>query len=447
MVLLAEACTAHAVIHPRGASPRSSGAPSLSRGSVSPTPIAIAPGTSQVLSLPTRWPIKHVVFIMQENRSFDNLFGRFPGANGATYGWDHGVRRPLHAASDQPGLDLPHCYTCTLASYDAGKMDGFDQSASAAKYAYTEMSPKGEPNYWFWAKNNVLSDNFFASELGPSYPNHFFSIAAQSAGVHDNPVRKPGLDSLTWGCDSPGPELVRVVNGHGGASWVPPCFNVPTLGDVMNANGVSWAYYAATSTEEGYIWSAYSSIRHIFYTKQWQKHVFPVADVLGAIKANQLPAVTYITPQMQYSDHPDFNFCYGENWATQVIDAIMASPMWKSTAIFLTWDEYGGFYDHVAPPQIDRFGLGFRVPLMTISPYARRGLVDHHQGEFNSVLRFIEENWNLPALTQRDAKASDLSYNFDFQAPPRPPQPRPLRTCQGPLWPGGQAAAKPTPPG
>ncbi len=402
-----------------------------------------APGYANADSLQTRWPIKHVVLIMQENRSFDNLFGRFPGANGATFGWDHGTKRPLVPATDQAALDLPHCYTCSLTSYDGGKMDGFNQGAAANEYAYTQMLPHDEPNYWYWAKNNVLSDNYFAAEMGPSYPNHFYMIAGQSAGVHDNPVRKPGTGSLTWGCDSPPGELVRVVNGHGGASWQHPCFNVPTVGDVMNQHHVSWAYYAATSSEMGYIWSQYSSIRHVFYSKQWQQHVFPVDNVVQAIQQNELPAVTYITPRMELSDHPDYNFCYGENWATQVIDAIMRSPMWKNTAIFLTWDEYGGFYDHVPPPQIDGFGLGFRVPLIVLSPYARKGVVDHHQGEFDSIVKFIEDNWSLPSMTQRDRTASNLAYDFNFAQTPRAPQPRPLRTdCQGSPW-----HPKPTPPG
>ncbi len=414
-------------------------------GSASPSPPSGSPAASPAAyasSLQTRWPIKHVVFIMKENRSFDNLFGRFPGANGARFGWDHGVRRPLVPATDQAALDLPHCYTCALASYDNGRMDGFNQSVSANEYAYTQMLPKDEPNYWYWAKNYVLSDRFFAAEMGPSYPNHFFSIAGQSAGTHDNPVKKPGLGSLTWGCDSPPGERVQVFQG-GSTSWLHPCFNVPTIGDVMNQHHVSWAYYGATSDQFGYSWSQYSSVRHIFYTKQWQEHVLPVDNLVTDIQANRLPAVTYITPRMEFSDHPDENFCYGQNWTTQVIDAVMRSPDWSSTAIFLTWDEWGGFYDHVPPPQVDAFGLGFRVPLLVISPYARSGLVDHHLGEFDSVLKFIEQNWNLPSLTSRDAHASSLAYDFNFRQQPTAPLPRPLRTdCQGSPW-----HPKPSPPG
>lgn len=404
--------------------------------SPSPSPqLSATPAEPVSAGADTKWPIKHVVLIMQENRSFDHLFGRFPGANGVRIGWDHGVRRQLTPATDQTALDLPHCFTCAIRSYDGGKMDGFVQDAPSQEYAYTQMSAADEPNYWTWAKDNVLSDNYFSATLGPSYANHFFAIAGQSAGIHDNPVRLPGLNSLTWGCDAPDAELVRVVDGSGGSSLQHPCFDVPTIGDRLNKADLNWSYYAATSKQAGYIWSQYSSIRHIFYSDQWAKHVLPVDNVVNDIQANGLPDVTYVMPRMQLSGHPDFNFCHSENWATSVINSIMASPDWNSTAIFLTWDEWGGFYDHVKPPQKDKFGVGFRVPLLTISPYAKQGVVDHHEGEFDSVLRFIEENWGVPALTARDRGASNLSYDFNFHQAPRPPSPQPLRTdCQGSPW-------------
>jgi phospholipase C len=160
-----------------------------------------------------------------------------------------------------------------------------------------------------------------------------------------------------------------------------------------------------------------------------------VDNLLADIHDGRLPAVTWITPRFALSEHPEFNLCYGENWSTQVIDAIMRSPQWRDTAIFLTWDDWGGFYDHVPPPQVDRFGLGIRVPLLILSPYARRGFVDHETGEFSSVLRFIEDNWGLGRLTKRDAGAADLSRSFDFLQPPRSPDPLPQRTdCRGPVW-------------
>jgi phospholipase C len=379
----------------------------------------------------TRWPIDHVVFLMLENHSFDNMFGRFPGADGARWGMDHGVRRPLEHSSDQLIPDLPHCRACALASWDHGRMDGFNQSPEADAYAYTQMHRADEPNYWSWARHYVLADEFFSSEMGPSYPNHLYAISGQSADAPDNPVRPPALHSLTWGCDSPPEELVRVVHGAGDSERVRPCFRIPTLADRLERNDVSWAYYAATASQRGYIWSAYTSIRGVFGTPRYADHVHPVDDVVADIDARPLPAVTWITPRFELSGHPSTNFCYGENWATRVVDAIMRSPSWDTTAIFLTWDEWGGFYDHVPPPRADRFGLGFRVPFIVLSPFARSGSIDSRAGEFASVLRFIEDNWGIRPLTARDRSAGNLSWDFNFHRTV-PADPRPLRTdCKG----------------
>ena len=147
--------------------------------------------------------------------------------------------------------------------------------------------------------------------------------------------------------------------------------------------------------------------------------------------------MTWVTPRFADSDHPDRpnNLCTGENWTTTVVDAIMRSSMWKDTAIFLTWDDWGGLYDHVPPPQVDAFGLGFRVPLLVISPYARRGHLDHQLGEFSSMLRFVEENWGLRPLTKRDRVADDLTSDFDFDQAPRAPDPLPTRDCPSDLPP------------
>jgi phospholipase C len=167
----------------------------------------------------------------------------------------------------------------------------------------------------------------------------------------------------------------------------------------------------------------------------WDAHIKPVDDVVSDIQSQGLDPVTWITPRFEQSEHPEWNLCYGENWTTRIVDAIMNSPEWSSTAIFITWDDWGGLYDHVPPIKVDAFGYGFRVPLLVISPYAKQGYVDHQQGEFSSVLRFIEDNWGLrPFLTARDRRAKNLSYDFDFSQPPRPPDPLPQRKCQGSQW-------------
>jgi phospholipase C len=405
--------------------------------SATPTVSASPARTVDASSFETRWPIKHVVFLIKENRTFDNLFGRFPGANGVTVGRDHGERRPLVKGTDQrvPG-DIPHCYPCSLLAWNHGRMDGFDQGENG-DWAYTQLRQPQLPNYWHWARRNVLFDRFFASAQGPSFPNHLYTIAAQSGGTHDNP-RRTGFFSNTFGCDAPEQQLVEVFDSEGRVRKVAPCFDFLTEGDLLNRAGIPWSYYAANEQQRGYIWSAYSAIRRYRQDPStWSKYIFPVDRVLQDIRAETLPPVTWITPRFELSEHPEFSFCHGENWSTQVINAIMRSPMWEDTAIFLTWDDYGGFYDHVPPPQVDDFGFGIRVPMLLLSPYAKQGVVSDELGEFSSVLRFIEDNWFLDRyLTHRDRDATPLRSAFDFEQAPRPPDPQPLRTdCEGPKFP------------
>ena len=404
-------------------------APAETGGGPGPDPVDAS-------ALATRWPIKHVIFLLKENRTFDNLFGTFPGANGTRVGMDHGVQRPLVKGTDGATYDdIPHCYQCALAAWDGGAMDGFNQSDSADRWAYTQLHRDQLPNYWHWASHNVLFDNFFASAQGPSFPNHLYAIAATSGGAHDNPRRKPSLThgSNTFGCDAPGEQLVEVYDSEGNIRWVPPCFDFQTEGDLLNDAHIPWSYYAASEQQKGYIWSAYSAIRRYRENpKRWQHHIQPVDRVVQDIQAGVLPPVTWITPRFEVSEHPEYSFCHGENFSTQVIDAVMRSSMWKDTAIFLAWDDYGGFYDHVPPPQVDDFGLGIRVPMMVISPYAIDGKVSGELGEFSSVLRFIEDNWSLSKLTRRDRQATPMLSAFDFSQKPRPPDPLPLRTdCVG----------------
>jgi phospholipase C len=197
-----------------------------------------------------------------------------------------------------------------------------------------------------------------------------------------------------------------------------------TLGDLLDGAGVSWAMYsggvgappldAAINVDNGYVWSAYDAIRHIRDTPQWGAHVFAETEFAVAARAGTLPSVSWVTPPSEDSEHPPSNICSGENWTVAQLEALAAGPDWPTTAVFLAWDDWGGYYDHVAPPSVDALGLGFRVPFLVISPYARRGYVDHTLGEFSSVLRFIEEDFNLGQLTDRDRNASDLVYDFDW---------------------------------
>ena len=438
LVTLAAACTTS------GASTRPSDSLGPGAASVDPTTAGL-PDAVDASAIETQWPIKHLVFLIKENRSFDHMFGLFPGVNGATEANDRGTIRPLTRAEDQRAHDLTHCYNCARAAVNDGAMDGFNQSEPDDTWAFTQFHKDQMPNYWHWAERNVLMDNFFASAMGPSFPNHLYAIAATSGGALDNPVQTfKALDkqmqqgyAKSWGCDIAEPgAYVEIIDPEGKLVKVNPCFDFLTEGDLLNEANIPWAYYAATNTQIGYIWSAYAAIRRYREDPQmWDRYIRPVDDLVRDIEANRLPPVTWVTPRFQLSEHPEYNFCHGENWSTEVVNAIMNSPIWQDTAIVITWDDYGGFYDHVPPKQIDPFGFGIRVPTLIISPYAKDGYVDHTEAEFSSVLRFIEDNWGLTQLTKRDRRADNLAEAFDFTQEPRPPDPLPLRTdCEGPIW-------------
>jgi len=412
-----------------------------------PIPFGTAPDPVDAKAFATETPIKRVLYIVKENRTFDHMFGRFPGANGVTVGIDRGEERPLTPATRHAlPADIQHCYDCAIEAWNEGAMDGFNQSEAADFGAYTQFLPEDNPNHYHWAEQFVLLDNFYTSAHGPSFPNHMFSIAAQSAGAYENPAqdnadlryrhRTTGLFKA-WGCDSLSDAYVGVKDAEGNTGREFPCFDVETAGDLLDRKRIPWAYYSATPYQNGYLWNAYSAISHVRGNpERWARHIFPVDDLIDHIREDRLPPVTWVTPRFEVSDHPEYSFCWGENWTTAVINAVMDSPMWKETAIFLTWDDYGGFYDHVPPPQVDAWGFGIRAPMQVISPYAKHGHVSHEQAEFSSPVRFIEDNWGLPQLSERDRMATPLLDSFDFDQRPRPPDLLPLPTdCIGEPFP------------
>ena len=397
----------------------------------------------------TQWPIKQVVFLMMENRSFDHMFGRYPGANGQTIGVREGQEVPLFKAPQWMPGDLSHDYGASLRHIDDGKMDGFgdlgldDQGIQT--FAYCQQDETTIPNYWHWAQNNVLCDNFFASALGNSYAQHLYMIAGQSGGTYDAPQQSKaqlkeradrGL-AKTWGCDVPEGVHVAVADGvpqPGNDPGVRPCFEFDTQGEQLVREGVDWAFYAAQDHQVGYIWNAYASIDNVFHDQgQWGSRIRPVDRLARDIRDDLLPSVTWVTPRYEFSDHPPWSTCHGHNFVTSIVNAAMRSPMWRrGVAVFVTWDEWGGFYDHVIPPRVDDLGLGIRVPLLIISPYARKGLVEHEQGEFSSVNRFIADNWGLRHLTDRVRTTTNYAQAFDFRQRPRDPDPRPpVTSCLG----------------
>lgn len=393
-------------------------------------------------TIETRWPIKHVVYLMLENRSFDNLFGRFPGARGTTTGIRSGAEVPLiHCPEWLPG-DLPHDLPSWEASFNQGAMDGFAIGEYGPSYAYSQFASRDVPNYYRWAERFVLCDNVFASVAGPSYPNHLFFIAGQGGGVIENPENiltqhlNDGRAFKSWGCDAFGDGVfVYVQDEAGELREHETCFDFTSVGEQLTARDIDWASYSADPYQAGYIWQAYSSIRNVFNDQDlWDEHIWPVDDLLRDIEAGVLPSVTWITPRFQLSDHPPFSTKHAHNWVTDIVNAMMRSELWESSAIFLTWDEWGGLYDHVPPPEFDAVQLGFRVPMLVISPYAKRGYVDDAFAEFSAPLRFVADNWGLPYAAPRIRRSHTFEHVFDFDRRPRPPEPLPHVPATNDFW-------------
>jgi phospholipase C len=363
--------------------------------------------------------IKHIVIIVQESRSFDTMFGQFPGANGATTGDYLGQTVELKEAlfSSQP---LPDGWSVTKKIVTSGMDDFYYGGGNPLKSAYVQFLQSQIPNYWAYAQNFAIADNFFASTYGGSFPNHLYLVAAQSGGVIGNPN-----SSTSWGCDAPAGTTVSLANGQ----KVFPCFTIPTLPGELSQAAITWQYYSAPEGKSGYTWSTLDAISGIRNSNLWATNVLPVNQFASNVANGTLANVAWVTPPTADSDSPPANVCVGQNWVVQQINAIMQSPEWPSTAIFLTWADYGGYYDHVAPPSVDSFGLGIRVPLLIISPYAKAGFVEHQQTEFSSLLKSVEVLYGLPALGGRDTIASDLWDAFDFSQQALPPLILNAQTC------------------
>ena len=381
------------------------------------------------ITVVTTTKIQHIVFIIKENRTFDNYFGSYPGAMGATSGmYSTQQLLPLEHEPDLTTSPLCHAWLCARTAIDNGRMDKFDSTAQYISPGFLAMSQYTQndiPNYWAYASHFVLADNMFSSMTGPSFPNHLYTISASSANTINNPS-----SAGSWGCDSPPTATVQILNPTTGtSSLVYPCFDIQTLADKLDVAGISWRYYAPGPGENGYVWSAYDAIRHIRLGMDWTTHVFPTAQFASDAATGNLPAVSWVVTQYATSEHPPVSVCQGENWTVNQLNALMAGPQWNSSAVFLTWDDYGGFYDHVPPPGLDAFGLGPRMPLLIISPFARTGYISHTQYEFASVLKFIEERFGFTPLTGRDAQANDLLDSFDFTQSALAPLPLQTRNC------------------
>jgi phospholipase C len=352
-----------------------------------------------------RSDVQHVVIILKENHTTDNLFGGFPGADTAKLR----LRTPLPFAPN-----INHTRAAALIAYDDGLMDGFlrippgllgplESGVSPGRpWSESQYTEKELPIYWSWARQYVLGDEFFTSVMGPSFPNHLFSLTATSFGAVDNP------NSRWWGCDAPqlpGYYNTTVLLADG--QLVFPCFDGRVLQDELDDAGISWKFYGPLPDQSGYVWSSLDAIKHIRFGPDWRK-VVAWQEFVEDAKEDQLPAVSWLVAPTEVSDHPPEDELESMHWTAAQVAAVQASPAWQSTVIFITFDDFGGFYDHVPPPQVDDTGFGFRAPLLIVSPLVKSGYIDHSVSDFSSLVKF-EDRWGLVRIGARDADAGDLS--------------------------------------
>jgi phospholipase C len=367
-------------------------------------------------SLPTATPIKHFVTLMQENHTFDNYFGTYPGADGTPSAtcipWDpttpdKGCVEPYHLGN-QAVLDLGHTQEIFANQYNQGLMDGFvaamGDRPETGRQTVGYYDDRDLPYYWNVADNYVLFDRFFSSSNGGSVRNHFFWVSGAPGNTQEDSLRPEGFDEVT------------------------------TIFDRLEASGVSWKFYIQNydptitfrnpqsdgNRTAQLVWAPVLNYNRFLDDPELNEKIVPLEQYYADLAAGTLPAVSYIVPSGA-SEHPPGSIQAGERFVQSLIGSLMRSSAWETSAFSWTYDDWGGWYDHVKPPQVDQYGYGFRVPALLVSPYARRGHVDSTLSDFTSYPAFIEANWRLEPLAERDSKANDLMSAFDFQAPPRPP--------------------------
>ena len=426
--------------------------------------------------------IKHIIIIMQENRSFDSYFGTFPGADGIPM--KDGVPtvsvpdprtgkmvKPYHDTNDL-NVGGPHNAVNTIADIDGGKMDGFVKESSRGREGLTRegmdyyppkviidaklyldvMGYHDEreiPNYWAYAKNFVLQDHMFEPIASYSFPSHLFMVSAWSAKTTkpDDPMSCVSeLDPPNRTKDNPTPFAwtdITYLLHNAGVSWA--CYldqgaSLNDEDDNASAKGpAGYIRFVSPPREDGrrvsILWNILPGFVTVHQDSQME-NIQPIANFFRAAKEGTLPAVSWVLPNIKDSEHPTALVSTGQAYVTNVINAIMRSPNWDSCAIFLAWDDWGGFYDHVVPPHVDSLGYGLRVPGIVISPYARKGYIDHQTLSFDAYLKFIEDDFlggqridpktdgrpdSRPDVRENEPRLGNLVNNFDFSQAPRPP--------------------------
>jgi phospholipase C len=402
--------------------------------------------------------IQHVVVIMQENRSFDEYFGLYPGADGlprqngqfTVCSPDPLSGRciaPFHDPRDSQ-FGGPHAHDAAVADIDGGKMDGFVGEAQMGTDLTDVMGYKDAsdiPNYWTYAQQFVLQDRMFESVSSWSFPEHLYLVSEWSAKCS-----KQGdpASCTNGGTEPPQP----TINGTSGVSPDQTSRNYAwtDLTYLLHKFNVSWRYYVAEGfqpdCEDGAetcnpaaqtvgtpdIWNPLPGFTDVRADGQ-VGNIQTIDHFYADVRAGRLPAVSWIAPNQTVSEHPPATVSAGQAYVTTLINTIMSSPLWASTAIFVNWDDWGGFYDHVVPPSIDSAGYGLRVPGLVISPYAKRGFIDNQTLSQDAYAKFIEDDFlnglrldpktdgrpdPRPGVRENDPQLGDLALDFDFNQVP-----------------------------
>jgi phospholipase C len=393
-------------------------------------------------------PIEHIVLVIQENRTFNDFFATFPGADGSTTGQiaadpQCGIASNESIALTKTGLltklrgkpeDLDHAYTSYQTARDGGAMDGFDEidfghgagPECTFPYRYTDHHYI-EP-YWQLAAQYTLAEHMFTTQGSSSFTAHQDLIAGDTVIAPDEAlINLPSCSGpkCIWGCDAPPNTHTSLITKNDvfkPAAGPFPCLTYRTVRDLLDAKGITWRYYAPPMCCEafGKLMSAFDAIKAVRYGPEWTDgHIStPQTNIFADISLNQLQQVSWLIPDEEDSDHPGTSSDSGPSWVGDVVNAIGQSPYWSSTAIIILWDDWGGLYDNLAPPQEGYGGLGFRVPTIVVSPYAKPGYISATQYEFGSILKYIEQNWRLGSLRRGDRRASSIIDCFDYGQKP-----------------------------
>lgn len=391
-------------------------------------------------------PIEHVIIIVKENRSFDHYFGKYKGVDGAIQAkLSNGTTIELKkAAKSIDGNKVKIGWGASTTAYNNGAMNGFDLVEGIGfDETFSQYDSTDLPNYYIYANNYAICDKFFTPTHGPSFPNHLYLVAGQAGGATGNP-EDPNSSSINkyldyiypWGWAAPSRITVATLSGN----RITPQFDFPTIIDKIKEKGLTWKEFCPIlkwtfPSKVEYKYSRFGCIKHIYESNEFKTNIFNIDQFENVFNTQGLANYTIITNTFsipkeyqsavtlvlepgtvlpQTSEHPPLGTCEGEDFTVLIINKIMNSPYWEKCAIFVFWDDYGGFYDHVPPPQIDQYGLGIRVPCLIISPYVKKGVMSE-VFEFASINKFIKSIFNTNGyLSSRDSLSNNILSCFDF---------------------------------